>query len=222
MSNPQRPVRPAIHSTRRARPDAQPNAFQGVMASQFQDNAEQLNQEYQRLLQSLPDAPTRPVAEMPESPDLMIHCEYQRLMEENNYLYGLRTGKVYAFGRDDAMQMGQPSHADLEDDQKPDTFGPLLVNIMSSDNATVTGTIRQISAGSQHCVVLTDEGEPITWYVTLEHDRSVSLSFFLATTTHYSRLFFYQGHGRPGHFGSRSRNSLVGSDADASNDIHDG
>lgn len=132
------------------------------MASCFRRNQQQLNKEYLRLLAQQQDAKAKPTTETPECPDLMIHCDYQLQTGENYHRYGLRSGSVYAFGQDETNQLGQPQHTDLEEGQKPHTFGPLLVSIQSLDKKNPV-KIWQVSAGGQHSCALSTNGVPYSW-----------------------------------------------------------
>jgi hypothetical protein len=156
------------HSSHRHGQEGLPNYFQEAMNFGFRRDQERLNEDYQRRLRALQNPPHPPptMNQMPQWPEIFLHCDYQNQTDENQYRYGLSSGKVYVWGQDDNQQLGQPKHAALEEGTKQSTYGPLLVNIQKQDKENDYEhplDIIRVSAGGQHCMALTDEGVPYTW-----------------------------------------------------------
>ncbi|GKZ00481.1 hypothetical protein MPSEU_001000600 [Mayamaea pseudoterrestris] len=142
-------------------PAAEPHPLRVAMVDHYDRDQADLNQDKQRALQALANVSHSSAPnQMPECPRHLIHCEHYYRQQELNYRTGIETGNVYVWGTNDSQQLGQPAHVHLaEIGQKKNTYGPLSVFI---EKALDEG-IRQIAAGSSHCIVLSDKGIPYTW-----------------------------------------------------------
>lgn len=151
--------------SRRTRHDA--SAFRRGMAKHWIRRQEHLNRQFRRCLEetanSTAASPSPSNHLPPECSDLWAHCDYQRESQENYYRFGLGEGRVCAFGRDDCQQLGQPSHTILDEGLKKNTYGPLFVTIKDETSQPIGANVRQVSAGGQHSMALSNDGVPYTW-----------------------------------------------------------
>jgi hypothetical protein len=131
------------------------------MANKFKGAFRALNRNYVEALRKAPpdEIPADVTALPPAAYATMdIHSDYMRQSEELSFRYGLRHGdRVFAFGSDEASQLGQPTHARMHEDDIEPTHGPLAVDGLNSLE------VRQVAAGGIHSAAVTIKGVPYTW-----------------------------------------------------------
>jgi hypothetical protein len=120
------------------------------MAAKYRSAVTELNSSCMQALQQL--------TLRNETTEQGLRMDYMRQSEEIAFRFGLchNGDRVIAFGSDEALQLGQPTHARMVPNDIQSSHGPLVVEGLNALE------VRQVAAGGLHSAALTNSGAPYT------------------------------------------------------------